>query len=181
MAAPSPGLAPPPCSDPKGKHKVISRTEAKKRFALRDEDLDHRRPVLRFLSKKNPHNPRYGDMKLYLLSQVEERACSLHGSVANIELLKEERREKREQTANKRFENRIKAIRKQVSEGIPAGQAQHSSGPTWKSRRLPSTSTSSAPSSRAPAPTPSGRSASAVATRTSTKNCKARVCFPIHL
>ncbi|CAD5212042.1 unnamed protein product [Bursaphelenchus xylophilus] len=102
------------CKDMKNKHLVISRTEAKKRYALKDEDLDHRKPVLRYQAKKNPHNPRYGDMKLYLLSQVEERAKQVHGSLEQVQLTKDERREKREAQANKRFENRIKAMRREM-------------------------------------------------------------------
>lgn len=37
---------------------------------MKDCDFDIRKPPLRFVSKKNPHNPRYGDMKLYLKLQV---------------------------------------------------------------------------------------------------------------
>lgn len=37
---------------------------------LKDCDLDLRKPILRYISKKNPHNPRYGEMKLYLKAQV---------------------------------------------------------------------------------------------------------------
>lgn len=51
-------------------HKLISRTEAKQRYLLKDCDLDKREPPLRFILKKNPHNPRWGDMKLYLQLQV---------------------------------------------------------------------------------------------------------------
>ncbi|CAD5207437.1 unnamed protein product [Bursaphelenchus okinawaensis] len=102
------------CKDLKNKHVVISRTEAKKRYVLKDEDLDHRKPILRYQSKKNPHNPRYGDMKLYLLSQVEERAKMVHGTLEQVEITKDERREKREKQVNKRFENRIKAMRKEM-------------------------------------------------------------------
>lgn len=57
--------------DEKGDHKLISRTDAKNQYLLKDCDLDLRKPVLRFISKKNPHNPRYGDMKLYLKAQVK--------------------------------------------------------------------------------------------------------------
>lgn len=52
------------------KHKLISRTEAKQNFLLKDCDLDQREPPLRFILRKNPHNPRWGDMKLYLKTQV---------------------------------------------------------------------------------------------------------------
>ena len=56
--------------DDKGEHKLIARTEVKSMFLLKDEDLDVRKPPLRFYAKKNPHNPRYGNMKLYLKCQV---------------------------------------------------------------------------------------------------------------
>lgn len=58
------------CRDAEDKHKLITRTEAKEEYLLKDCDLDKREPVLRFIVKKNPHNPRWGDMKLYLKLQV---------------------------------------------------------------------------------------------------------------
>lgn len=71
-----------PLRDNEEKHKLISRTEAKQHYLLKDCDLDKREPPLRFILKKNPHNPRWGDMKLYLKLQVltgainkYERAC----------------------------------------------------------------------------------------------------------
>lgn len=51
-------------------YKLIARTKAKSEYLLKDEDLDVRRPILRLVSVKNPHNPRYGDMKLYLELQA---------------------------------------------------------------------------------------------------------------
>lgn len=57
--------------DAEDKHKLITRTEAKEEYLLKDCDLDKREPVLRFIVKKNPHNPRWGDMKLYLKLQVQ--------------------------------------------------------------------------------------------------------------
>lgn len=56
--------------DTEDKHKLITRTEAKEEYLLKDCDLDKREPVLRFIVKKNPHNSRWGDMKLYLKPQV---------------------------------------------------------------------------------------------------------------
>lgn len=58
------------CRDPEDKHKLITRTEAKEEYLLKDCDLDKREPVLKFIVKKNPHNSRWGDMKLYLKLQV---------------------------------------------------------------------------------------------------------------
>lgn len=56
--------------DVENKHKLLTRTEAKQEYLLKDCDLDKREPVLRFILKKNPHNPHWGDMKLYLKLQV---------------------------------------------------------------------------------------------------------------
>uniref|UniRef100_A0AC35FP72 XPA C-terminal domain-containing protein n=1 Tax=Panagrolaimus sp. PS1159 TaxID=55785 RepID=A0AC35FP72_9BILA len=99
------------CRDRDVRHKLIHRTEAKERFLLKDCDLDLRKPPLRFISKKNPHNPRYGDMKLYLLPQLEARALEVHGSTEKLEELKEIREAKREATNERRFEKKIKTMR----------------------------------------------------------------------
>lgn len=51
-------------------HKLITKTEAIKEYLLKDCDFDKRTPPLKFITKKNPHNIRWGDMKLYLQVQV---------------------------------------------------------------------------------------------------------------
>lgn len=96
------------------KYKTISRTRAKSEYLLKDEDLDLRRPTLRYVSKKNPHNPRYGDMKLYLELQVKERALELHGSIQEMENTRELRQEKKEVLTAKKYENKIKKMQKEV-------------------------------------------------------------------
>lgn len=58
------------CKDMEEKHKLITRTDAKQEYLLKDVDFDKREPVLRFITKPNPHNNRWGDMKLYLRLQV---------------------------------------------------------------------------------------------------------------
>ncbi|KAL3080078.1 hypothetical protein niasHT_034636 [Heterodera trifolii] len=102
------------CRDETERHKLIARTEAKERFLLKDCDLDLRKPPLRFVSRKNPHNARYGDMKLYLKPQLEARALELYGSFAKLEEEREKRERQRKATAEKRFEQKIQKIRKEV-------------------------------------------------------------------
>lgn len=58
------------CRDSDEKHSLITRTEAKTEYLLKDCDLDKRLPLLKFICRKNPHNVRWGDMKLYLHLQV---------------------------------------------------------------------------------------------------------------
>jgi DNA-repair protein complementing XP-A cells len=51
-------------------HKLITKTEALNMYLLRDYDLDKREPPLKYITRKNPHNVRWGEMKLYLQLQV---------------------------------------------------------------------------------------------------------------
>ena len=55
-----------------GDHELIPRTEAKTTFLLRDFDFEEREEgkALKFITRKNPHNPGGGAMKLYLRLQV---------------------------------------------------------------------------------------------------------------
>lgn len=56
--------------DNEEKHSLITRTDAKNEYLLKDCDLDKREPILKFIVRKNPHNVRWGEMKLYLHHQV---------------------------------------------------------------------------------------------------------------
>uniref|UniRef100_A0A914WSX8 XPA C-terminal domain-containing protein n=1 Tax=Plectus sambesii TaxID=2011161 RepID=A0A914WSX8_9BILA len=102
------------CRAPDGEHKLITRTEAKTQYLLKDCDFDMRKPPLKFISKKNPHNPRYGDMKLYLKGQIEARVLEVFGSWEALEEAKEQRVEMREVRRDKRFEKKIKELRNEV-------------------------------------------------------------------
>ncbi|KAL7071948.1 hypothetical protein ACQ4LE_008576 [Meloidogyne hapla] len=96
------------------RNKLIARTEAKTRYLLTDADLDFRKPPLRYISRKNPHNPRYGDMKLYLRSQLETRALEVYGSFASLEEAKQKRDQNREKANERRFEKKIHSMRKEM-------------------------------------------------------------------
>ena len=52
------------------KYELITKTDAKNKYLLKDEDFDVREPPLKFILRKNPHNERWGDMKLFLKLQV---------------------------------------------------------------------------------------------------------------
>lgn len=65
------------CRDPDDKHSLITRTEAKNEYLLKDCDFDRREPPLKCIVRKNPHNVRWGEMKLYLHLQVEKRALEV--------------------------------------------------------------------------------------------------------
>lgn len=93
--------------DPDDKHSLITKSEAKEEYLLKDCDFDKREPPLKYILKKNPHNNRWGEMKLYLHLQIEKRALEVWGSE---EVLLEER-EKRDM---KRQESKVKRYNKKV-------------------------------------------------------------------
>lgn len=61
------------CRENKEKYELITKTDAKNKYLLKDADFDVREPPLKFILRKNPHNPRWGEMRLYLELQVTSR------------------------------------------------------------------------------------------------------------
>ncbi|ODN04664.1 DNA repair protein [Orchesella cincta] len=99
------------CKDIDEKHKLITRTDAKNEYLLKDVDLDKREPILKFVTKPNPHNSNWGDMKLYLRLQVEERAIEVWGSLDRIDEQQEMREENRMKTKIKKYNKKMKDLR----------------------------------------------------------------------
>lgn len=96
-----------------GEHELITKTEAKATFLLKDFDLEkteHSEPLM-FIVKKNPHNPRGGEMKLYLRLQVEKRAVEVWGSQEALEEEIESREEKKVELKSRKYNRQLKALR----------------------------------------------------------------------
>ncbi|XP_054843334.1 DNA repair protein complementing XP-A cells isoform X2 [Eublepharis macularius] len=106
------------CRDVEDKHKLITRTEVKQEYLLKDCDLDKREPVLKFILKKNPHNPRWGDMKLYLKLQVIKRSLEVWGTEEALEEAKECRQDNREKMKQKKFDKKVKELRRAVRSSV---------------------------------------------------------------
>lgn len=105
------------CRENDGSHKLITRTDAKKEYLLKDCDLDKREPPLRYIVKKNPHYLR-GDMKLYLKCQVEDRAKLVWESEENLEEARDRRVEEREKRKKKAYDKKVKALRMSVRSSL---------------------------------------------------------------
>lgn len=99
------------CKDLKGKHCLMTRTEAKNEYLLTDVDLDRREPPLRCWLRKNPREYARGCMKLYLRMQIEERALEVWGSEEKLEEEREIREGKRESRKRKQFNKQMKQLR----------------------------------------------------------------------
>lgn len=106
------------CRDREGKHSLITRTEAKQEYLLKDCDFDKREPPLKYIVRKNPHNSNWGEMKLYLHLQIEQRALEVWGSEEKLVSEKELRDQKRETTKIKKFNKKIKQLRMQVRSSL---------------------------------------------------------------
>ncbi|KAG6460897.1 hypothetical protein O3G_MSEX012294 [Manduca sexta] len=106
------------CRDNGDEHALMTRTEAKNEFLLKDCDLDSRPPPLRYLRRRNPHSSRYGDMRLYLRAQVEARALLVWGSEDELASERERREEARSRTRLQRDHKRLRALRLDVRSSL---------------------------------------------------------------
>lgn len=106
------------CRDPDGEHSLITRTEAKAEYLLKDCDFDKRQPALRYISRKNPHNVRWGEMKLYLHSQIQKRAMEVWGSEEELMRQHENRVEKREVGKVRQYNKKMKQLRMEVRSSL---------------------------------------------------------------
>ncbi|XP_013106909.1 DNA repair protein complementing XP-A cells homolog [Stomoxys calcitrans] len=106
------------CRDCDGEHSLITRTEAKAEYLLKDCDFDKREPPLRYISRKNPHNIRWGEMKLYLHLQVQKRALEVWGSEEELMKQHENRLEKREVGKIRKYNKQMKQLRMEVRSSL---------------------------------------------------------------
>ncbi|XP_040860520.1 DNA repair protein complementing XP-A cells [Ochotona curzoniae] len=120
------------CRDAEEKHKLITKTEAKQEYLLKDCDLEKREPALKFIVKKNPRHSQWGDMKLYLKLQIVQRALEVWGSQEALEAAKEVRQENREKMRQKKFDKKVKELRRAVRSSVwkrETAAHQHEYGP----------------------------------------------------
>ena len=97
-----------------GKHSLITKTDAKNTFLLKDFDFDRRDPPLKFILRKNPHNSRWGDMKLFLRLQVEKRALDVWETEEALEEAHDIKEDRKTKAKAKKFGKKLKALRMQM-------------------------------------------------------------------
>eukprot|EP00057_Strongylocentrotus_purpuratus_P008093 XP_011662567.1 PREDICTED: DNA repair protein complementing XP-A cells homolog isoform X1 [Strongylocentrotus purpuratus] len=102
------------CRDNDEKHVLITKTDARNEFLLKDEDFEKREPPLKFITRKNPHNVRWGEMKLFLRLHVEERALEVWGDPETMEEAREQREVNKQKQKQKKFNKKVKDLRRAV-------------------------------------------------------------------
>lgn len=100
------------------KYDMITKTDAKNKYMMKDADFDVREPPLKFILRKNPHNPRWGDMKLFLETQVKARALEVWGDQEKLEEAKDHRTVNKEKAKQKKFDKRVKELRMAVRSSL---------------------------------------------------------------
>lgn len=91
---------------------LVTRTVAKEKYLLTDFDLDKREPILKCLEKKNPHNQRWGKMRLYLRCQVQRLSEQIHQGKVEEKLT--QRDEKRAENKRRKYEKQVEQLRLDV-------------------------------------------------------------------
>jgi DNA-repair protein complementing XP-A cells len=101
------------CDDEQSiRYSLITRTSAKEKYLLTDYDLDKREPILKCIEKKNPHNQRWGIMRLYLRCQIQRLSEQIHEGKTEEKLL--EREEKKAENKRKKYEKKVEQLRLDV-------------------------------------------------------------------
>lgn len=107
--------------DRDGPHELITKTDAKKVFLIKDTDFEKGErgdSELKYIVRKNPHNAMWGDMKLFLRLQVEKRAIAVWGSEEALEAEHETREEARVAAKTKKYNKKMKELRKVVRSSL---------------------------------------------------------------
>ena len=94
------------------RYSLITRTAAKERFLLTDYDLDKREPILKCIQRKNPHNQRWGVMRLYLRCQIRRLSDQVHQGKTEEKCL--ERQEKKAENKRRKYEKQVEQLRLDV-------------------------------------------------------------------
>ncbi|XP_059054384.1 DNA repair protein complementing XP-A cells homolog, partial [Achroia grisella] len=126
------------CRDDEGAHALVPRTEAKSEYLLKDCDLDSRPPPLRCLRRRNPHRAGYGEMRLYLRAQLEERALAVWGSRDELQAERGRRLEARDATRQRQARRRLRELRMDVRSSLydrSHRAHQHRYGPERRAAR----------------------------------------------
>ena len=97
-------------------YRLITKTDAKAEFLLKDCDFDFREPPLKYMLKRNPHKNRH-EMKLYVYMHCKERALLVHEDLDSIEEKREQRVVNLHKTRQKNYENKLKVLRREARQG----------------------------------------------------------------
>lgn len=98
------------------RYSLITRTSAKDKYLLTDYDLDKREPILKCIEKKNPHNQRWGIMRLYLRCQIQRLSNEIHEGKTEEKVV--QREEKKAENKRKKYEKQVEQLRLDVRSSL---------------------------------------------------------------
>ena len=98
------------------RYSLITRTTAKDKYLLTDYDLDKREPKLKCIEKRNPHNQRWGTMRLYLRCQIQRLSERIHQGKTTEKVA--ERDERKAERKRKQYEKQVEQLRLDVRSSL---------------------------------------------------------------
>lgn len=99
--------------------KFITKTQCKSDYLLTEEELRE----FKHLSRPNPHKGTWNDMQLYLESEISEFSLAKHGSMEQVELIKESRMARSKKRKMDKIKHRVRELKKRTL--FAAGKERH--------------------------------------------------------
>lgn len=96
---------------------LITKSEAKSTYLLTDEELNDKQ-AMPWVTRKNPKQPRWSPMRLYLGWHVEQFAIRKFGSLDAVLRMHDLNEAQRAERKQKKFTKKLKALRQQVKPKI---------------------------------------------------------------
>lgn len=97
-----------------GRYALVTKTEAKDEYLLRDIDLDGTGDGLRYIETKNKQHETWGNVYLYLRCQVEERSFARYGGEDGLDAEHERRDEARMAKKQRKHVKEMKRMREET-------------------------------------------------------------------
>lgn len=101
------------CRESNENYKLIARTQVLNTFPLKPYDLDIREPILKFITRRNPHSSKT-QMKLYLTMQIQKRAIEIWGSDEEVQNQMDLRAERSRKIVHKRLQKKTELLQKRL-------------------------------------------------------------------
>lgn len=120
-----------------GRYQILTKSKAKDEYLLSDRQLDKSQGGLGCLVQPNPHDSRYGDMKLFLRTQVEKLSNETWGSAEGVFEEKERRRTVRLQKAKRKAAAPGQGPGFGSGDGVGGGRRKAAAGPKSKPKAAP--------------------------------------------
>lgn len=90
--------------------RFITKTQCRSNYLLTEEELRD----FKYLSRPNPHKGTWNDMQLYLEREISDFSLARHGTMEQIELIKESRKARSKRRKMDKIKQRVRELKKKT-------------------------------------------------------------------